>query len=65
LRAVEAASGRHVPHRISPRRAGDVARLVADPARAGADLGWRAMRDLPAIVDSAWRWHVQRTGAKS
>lgn len=63
LRAVEAAAGRPVPHRIAPRRPGDVARLVADPARAGRELGWRAARDLTAIVDSAWRWHAQRTGA--
>lgn len=65
LRTVEAAAGRPVPHAVVPRRAGDVARLVADPARAGAELGWRATRDLAAIVDSAWRWHAQRTGAKS
>lgn len=65
IRAVESASGRQVPHTIGPRRAGDVARLVADPARAGRELGWRAKRDLAAIVDSAWRWHAQRTGAKS
>ncbi|MFM7344655.1 MAG: UDP-glucose 4-epimerase GalE [Tagaea sp.] len=65
LRAVEAASGRQAPHSIGPRRPGDVARLVADPRRAAKELGWRAKRDLAAIVDSAWRWHAQRTGAKT
>jgi UDP-arabinose 4-epimerase len=62
---VQAVSGRDVPHSIGPRRPGDVARLVADPARAGRDLGWRATRDLAAIVDSAWRWHASRTGAQT
>lgn len=65
LRAVAAAAGRDVPHRVAPRRPGDVARLVADPARAGRELGWRAERGLSEIVDSAWRWHAQRIGAKS
>lgn len=65
LRAVEAVAGRSVPHKIAPRRAGDVARLVADPARAASELGWRTTRGLDAIVDSAWRWHVQRIGVKA
>lgn len=62
--AVERIGGRNVPHSTAPRRPGDVARLVADPARARADLGWTARHDLSAIVASAWRWHADQVGAK-
>jgi UDP-glucose-4-epimerase GalE len=41
LAAVERATGRAVPHTVAPRRAGDVASLVADPGRAFELLGWR------------------------
>ncbi len=61
LAAVEAATGRPVPHALGPRRAGDPARLVADPSRAAAELGWRARwTDVDAIIASAARWHRDR-----
>ena len=48
--------GRPVPHAMGPRRAGDPARLVADPARAIAMLGWRPVRsELATIVEDAAR----------
>jgi UDP-glucose-4-epimerase GalE len=57
--AVETVTGRSVPVKHVPRRAGDPAVLLADPRRAEALLGWRAERDLHAIVEDAWRWHRQ------
>jgi UDP-glucose 4-epimerase len=30
--------------------------LYADPSRAAKVLGWRPVRDLRAILDSAWKW---------
>jgi len=62
IAAVERIGGRKVPHSTAPRRPGDVARLVADPARARADLDWTARHDLDAIVASAWRWHRTQVG---
>ncbi len=57
--AAEAATGRAVPLRIGPRRAGDPAVLVADAARAREVLGWEPVqRDLAGIVGSAWAWRV-------
>ncbi|MDR2092244.1 MAG: UDP-glucose 4-epimerase GalE [Azoarcus sp.] len=56
VRAFETASGRPVPCRIAPRRAGDVAECWADPALAAALLGWRAEHDLDAMCRDAWRW---------
>lgn len=39
-----------------PRRPGDVAELVADPARARRFLNWEPTRSLQQIVSSAWTW---------
>jgi UDP-arabinose 4-epimerase len=62
IKAAEVITGREVPHRIAPRRPGDPAVLVADPAKAERVLGWRAQRSaLESIVASAWNWHMQMT----
>ncbi len=37
-----------------PRRPGDPALLVADPALAASELGWTASHDLADMVKSAW-----------
>lgn len=61
VRTVEAVSGRPVPVREAPRRAGDPPVLVADASRAWARLGWRpAHSSLEEIVTTAWRWHEAR-----
>lgn len=56
VRAFEAASGRPVPYRIAPRRAGDVAACWADPALARERLGWQARFDLARMCEDSWRW---------
>jgi UDP-glucose 4-epimerase len=56
VRAFEKASGRPVPYRIAPRRAGDVAQCWADPARASRLLGWQAKLTLDQMCADAWRW---------
>jgi len=56
VRAFEAASGRPVPLRIAPRRAGDIAQSFADPGLAQSVLGWRAQRSLAQMCADAWRW---------
>jgi len=57
--AFERASGRPVPYRIMPRRAGDIAACYADPSRAQAELGWSATRGLDAMCEDAWRWQSE------
>jgi len=55
--AIEAVSGRPLPRRIGPRRAGDPAVLVASNARAKAILGWEPRQSsIDEIVQSAWAW---------
>lgn len=57
LAAVARVTGTTFPVDVSPRRAGDLAQLVADPARIMTELGWRPrFADIDAIVASAWRW---------
>lgn len=60
IRAFETASGREIPFVITDRRAGDIARSLADPARAAAKLGWQARRDLEDMCRDAWAWQRGR-----
>ena len=55
--AVERVVGRSVPIECHDRRPGDPAILVADSARAKAELGWRPrFDDIDTIVRHAWQW---------
>lgn len=54
--AFEQASGKAVPYKVAPRRAGDIASCYADPAQALALLGWQAERGLETMCVDAWRW---------
>ena len=56
VKAFEKASGRKVPYQIVARRAGDIARTFADPAKANRELAWRAERDIEQMSADAWRW---------
>ncbi len=58
VHAFERSSGKPVPIRIGPRRAGDVAACYADSSLAHALLGWQAQRDLEAMCVDAWRWQA-------
>ena len=59
IHAFEAASGQTIPYAIHPRRAGDIATCYANPAKAQAELGWQAERNLHTMMQDAWRWQSQ------
>ncbi len=63
IATIEEVTGKIVPRRVGPRRAGDPPELVADPSRAHAALGWKAVRSLRDIVQTAWQWE-QTLGAR-
>ena len=43
---------------VSPRRAGDPARLIASSEKAKKILGWKPEHaDLEEIIATAWNWH--------
>ena len=58
LDGIEQVAGRPVPHEIVGRRAGAPVEVYADPTHASATLGWKATYRLPAILESAYRWHL-------
>jgi UDP-glucose 4-epimerase len=49
-------SGVDIPVVTRPRRAGDLAVLVASSQRIQADLGWRATAGMRAMVADAWQF---------
>ena len=60
IAAVERACGHAVPHRIVPRRAGDIAMMVADSSALKARFGWQPRHDdLDAIVSTALAWEAK------
>ncbi|MFC9734855.1 UDP-glucose 4-epimerase GalE [Streptomyces roseolus] len=59
VRTFEEVSGRPIPYRVTGRRPGDVAELVADPAKATEAWGWTARRDLTAMCRDAWNFQQQ------
>ncbi len=51
-------TGHPIPAIISPRRAGDPAKLVASSEKARKILGWNPEHaELEEIIASAWNWH--------
>lgn len=56
LAAFRAVSGQAIPHRVCPRRSGDVAACWADPEKAMRELDWRPAYTLHDMVVDAWRW---------
>ena len=50
-------TGQDIQYRVTGRRAGDPARLVASAGLAQAELGWTPhFNALSDIVETAWRW---------
>ncbi|HUL33314.1 MAG TPA: UDP-glucose 4-epimerase GalE [Candidatus Eisenbacteria bacterium] len=57
VQAAERITGRKVPHRLSPRRPGDPAVLVASNEKLKRMLGWEPKHSsLEEIIQSAWNW---------
>jgi UDP-glucose 4-epimerase len=66
IRAVERATGRRLPVREFPRRAGDAAAVVADCRRLKAQLGWKPRHEwLDEIVGHALAWESRLVREKA
>jgi UDP-glucose 4-epimerase len=60
LEAARKITGRPIPAKIAPRRAGDPAKLTASSARAKTVLGWKAeCSDLQSIISSTWKMYTK------
>src|ERR1051326_3469233 len=58
IRVTEEVTGKTVPVKEGPRRAGDPPVLVASSEKAQQELGWRPRyTELRPIVETAWSWH--------
>ena len=56
VKAFEKATGKEVPYKIAPRRAGDIAICYADPKKAKEELGWEATKTLEDMCLDAWNY---------
>lgn len=51
-------TGHPIPAKVTPRRAGDPAQLIASSDKAKDVLKWDPQHaDLGEIIESAWKWH--------
>jgi UDP-glucose 4-epimerase len=62
LDAVDRVTNRKIDRRMEPRRAGDPASLISDPARIRATLPWEPRHaDLDTIIEHALQWERKLT----
>ena len=60
IEAARKVTGREIPVREEPRRAGDPAQLVASSEKIRAELGWEPEKDLETMIADAWAWRQAR-----
>ena len=60
VKAFEQATGKKVPYKIAPRRAGDIATCYADPKKAKEELGWVAEKNLEDMCKDSWNYIINR-----
>ena len=54
--AFERVNGLKVPYAIKPRRPGDIATCYCDPAKAFAELGWKAEHGIEDMCRDSWNF---------
>ncbi len=62
IHTFEKATGVKVPHKIGPRREGDIEQVWADPTHANKVLGWKAVKPLDETLRNAWKWQLKIRG---
>ena len=55
-------TGKEIPAKVEPRRAGDPSVLIASNKKAAEVLGWKPTRGLEQIIADAWTWHSTHPG---
>ena len=56
VKAFEKATGKEVPYKIAPRRAGDIATCYAEPTKAKEELNWQAEKTLEEMCKDSWNY---------
>mgnify|MGYP001042347904 FL=1 len=59
VHSFEKACGKPINYRIAPRRAGDIAKNYADPAKARELFGWEAQLGLDEMCQDLWNFTVK------
>ena len=58
VHSFEKVSGRKIPYKIGPRRAGDLATVYSDVSKAKSVLGFETEYDLEKMCADAWHWQT-------
>lgn len=56
VNAFSKACGHEIPYKVEGRRAGDLAFVYSDPAKAREELGWEAKLTMDDMCRDSWRW---------
>lgn len=56
VKAFVKATGKDVPYKIAPRRAGDIATCYAEPTKAKEELNWQAEKTLEEMCKDSWNY---------
>lgn len=56
VKAFEKTTGKEVPYKIAPRRAGDIATCYSDPTKAKNELGWTAEMGIEEMCKDSWNF---------
>jgi UDP-arabinose 4-epimerase len=60
IHAAREVTGRSIPIRLAPRRAGDPPILIADASKATESLAWKPLRsDMRTMIEDAWTWMTE------
>jgi UDP-glucose 4-epimerase len=58
IRSFEKVSGQKLNYRITDRRVGDIEQVWADTSLANSVLGWKAVKTIDDMMESAWKWEL-------
>ena len=61
VKTFEEVTGKEVPYKIAPRRAGDIDKCYSDPTKAKNELGWVAEKDLKQMCKDSWNYIVKNS----
>lgn len=66
LEAARNVTGKEIPAKIVPRRAGDPSTLIASSDKAQQVLKWNPQfTDVNKIIEDAWNWHSKNPNGYS
>lgn len=65
VQAFEKATGKKVPYKIAPRRAGDIAECYSNVEKAEKELNWKAEKTIEDMCRDSWKYIENKSVSKS